>query len=211
MGILNTNVESFDPLIDDIWEVWPQSWGNSEQCARAFGQKLLEAVLERAGYFHYALGRAVVATHIHNAIVPDEAYNDADKVAAELAKIVRQLEPSAKYITIKFGSSISGGSSCIPNIDICFDSEWFGTDFRTDKYGPWHQRHAKVSVHLKYKVDKFYPWRGDRPVPTYSDIYPAVVDWASEPKCHGESFKQHQHELQVFFPEGERYNYPCND
>lgn len=208
MGILKITDESFDPLMGDIWEVWPQSWGDgNEQHVREFSQALLEEVLERAGYFHYALGHAVVTTRIHGVKVPDEAFDETTKVANELVKIVRRLEPSAKYITIKFGSNVSGGGSCIPNIEIRFDSEWFGKDFRTDEYGPWHQRHAKVGVHLKYKVGGYKSWGGTMDIPTYDDIYPDTINWPKDDSCWGCQTRQNQHEFQVFFPEGEQFMY----
>lgn len=209
MGILKIDEESFDPLMGDIWEVWPQGWGDNEQRVRAFCGELLDAIIERAGYFHYALGHAVVTSHVSYRKIPEHAFNEVDKVAVELVKIIRNLEPEqSKYITIKFGSSISGGGSCIPNIEIRYDSKWFGKNFNDDSLGPWHQRHATHCVHLKYKVGRYKSWGGSDPIPKFNDIYPEIDEWPKSDWCWDWNSEQSKHEEQVFFPEGEQLLYP---
>ena len=214
MSILNIDEYIYDPLFNEIWEAWPQSWGPGsglwgETHVRNFSSKLMGALSQRGGYFHDAICQAVVTVWIRGVIVPQEEFNKAKELAKELANIVRSIEPNAKYIRIEYESTISGGDHCLPGIRIDFDSEWFGRDYRTDKYGAWHERHSTGTVHVWWNTKNIKGYQNSkqdaRPAPRYDELYPTCRMWPKTNSFMGGI--QRDAENHIFFPDGERYVY----
>lgn len=211
MSILTIDEHTFDPLFDEIWHVWPQSWDTgdgpwNEKYIRKFSKQLMGKLFQRGGYFHDAICQAVIAVRIRDVKVPQEEFDKAKELANELVRIVRSIEPDAKYITIKYESTVSGGDRCLPGVEIRFDSEWFGKDYRTDKYGPWHERHSTCAVHVWWDTRNVQGYQNSRPdakpMPRYGELYPICRMWAKD-RFGYKSRKQDDAEYQVFFPEGE--------
>lgn len=211
MSILSID-ETFDPLFGKIWRMWAQGWDRdgswNEAYMKRFNDQFMAALRERGDYFHNAINHAAVALRINYRRVPDEAFDRIDELAIELVKIVWSIEPNAKYITIEFGSTISGSDVCLPDVKINFDSEWFGKDYRTDKYGPWHERHSLCCTHICYDTANIRGYQNSRPdarpCPTYGDLYPESQTWRKLRNSDwGLESKQDKHKCYVFFPEGE--------
>lgn len=221
MSILSID-ETYDPLFGKFWKVWAHGWNtgggqHSKHYVNAINERLMHMLSLRGGYFHNAINQAVVSLCMWDRIVPDEEYAKIDELANELNAMMRQADPTIKYIVIEFQSSICGNDLCMPVVEIEFDHEWFGIDMRTDKLGPWHERHATCSTHIRIDESNYKGYQNSKPdalpKPKFWDLYPAVTDW--KPAAHKirsvQNRKQDKHKKFIFFPEGEKFRYGSYD
>lgn len=216
MSILSIN-ESFDPLFEEIWKMWAQGWdtnggSKNEAYMNRFNKRFMAMLIERGDYFSNAINNAVVALRIYNRVVPNEEFEKINILVNELVGMVRKIEPDAKYITIELKSSVSGSDACLPVVEIHFDTEWFGRDYRTDKYGPWHEKHSTCCTHIRYDTANIQGYQGckpdARPMPRYGELHPASTEWKkNDPWDHNIEREQDRHKFHIFFPDGERFVY----
>lgn len=211
MSILSID-ETFDPLFEKIWRMWAQGWDRygswNEAYMKRFNEQFMTALRERGDYFHNAINQAVVTTRIWDRRIPNSAFDQISGLAIELAKIVQTIEPEAKYISVDFASTISGSDRCLPNVKINFDSEWFGKDYRTDIYGPWHERHSLCCTHISYDTANIQGYQNSRPdarpCPTFGELYPESQIWKKlRTSDWNLESKQDKYKHHTFFPEGE--------
>lgn len=201
-----------DNKFEKIWEIYVMN-SDRPDTGRGLGRPALENLCEVLNDMMYSapeywaerLNEAVVASNIHYRRIPDDVMTRRQEIAAQIVDMIHTVRPDLSYITIQFRSSISGGDSCIPNIEVRIDNEWFGYDPAMDD--PWHTKHSTGAFDISYDCSNIQGYQNSKPDakprPTFQELCPACENWKRDDNEWYD--RRNRRDALIFFPEGESF------